>query len=582
MQFVSNSENPAAAEHSKLNQLLLDSLPHPAMVIEQSRKILAVNRTARELGACVGGHCWKDFGRSEYISEHHKALINSRGPEPWPDRIKCTFCLADEALAENKPINAPEINAFDRIWDTWWIPIDSLRYLHYAIDITDKKKTEQELRKYRDQLEKMVVERTRKLKAANEQLSLEISSRREIENALRESEERFRAMFEKNSAIKLLIDPSSGHIVNANLAASQFYGYPIENLKTMNISDISVLSPEQIAAETSRAAEEKRDHFFFKHRLASGDVRDVEVRSSRIPSGGQNLIFSIIHDITERRRAEELLKLEHNKFLSIANATENAVFIIDDHYEIHYLNPAAAQRFGPPGNRKCYEYFHGFSQACASCRAHETSAGKEFQRVWTDRRDHRTYDVFEGSLQNPDGSISQLRVLHDVTRHKQVEEALRLDEARLQALLDLSQMTRSSIDEIAIFVLKQAVQLTKSEFGSLLLMNQNETPGAVFHWSVKDGGKPVKTEEFSCFPLGDASFWEKAITQREPIIENEYSAVASCAGERSGEDAPLSRLLIAPAVAEDRVMWLRLRARMSSMSPPMPGSSLCSWMVYAN
>jgi len=417
-----------------------------------------------------------------------------------------------------------------------------------------KKRTRQELRESRNQLEKMVIERTKELRAVNEQLRLEISSLRETESALRAREERFRAMFEKSSAIELLVDPVSGHLVDANLAAARFYGYPLDRLKTMNISDLIALSPEQIAAEASRAAEEKRNHFFFKHRLASGDIRDVEVHSSLIPSNGRDLIFSIIHDITERSHTEELLRLEHGKFLSIANSTENAVFIIDDRYEIQYLNPTAEQRFGPAGNRKCYEYFHDCLQACSSCKKHEIHAGKAFQQVWTDPRNHRTYDVFEAPFQNPDGSISKLKILHDVTRHRQVEEALRLDEARLQALLDLSQMTRSSIDEIARFVLQQAVKLTKSKLGSLVLMNQNEKPRSVFCWSENDSGELVKTEQFSRFPLGDAAFWVRAIDRRKPIIENDYCAVDSRAKGRPGSDASLSRLLIAPAVAEDRVM----------------------------
>lgn len=559
-QSFSDIQSPELEESYGLNQLLLDSLPHPAMVIERDRKVVAANRIAREFGACVGGYCWRDFARSEYISEDHKAFINGQRSDILPDQIKCTFCLADEALEESKPTNAPEINAFGRIWDTWWIPIDAHRYLHYAIDITNQKQIEKELSEHRNHLDQMVDERTKELKAVNEQLKLEISGRMQIESALCESEERFRSMFEKSSAIKLLIDPVTGHIVDANPAAFHFYGYSRDQLKTMNISDINTLSPEEISAEAAQAAEEKRSHFFFKHRLASGDIRQVEVHTSPIPSNGQTLLFSIIHDITERRHTEELLKLEHSKFLSIANSTENAVFIIDDQYEIQYLNPTAERSFGPAENHKCYEYFHDSSKACPWCKKHEINAGKAFRRVWAAPRDHRTYDVYEAPFQNPDGTTSKLKILHEVTKHKQIEEALRLNEARLQALLDLSHMTRSPTDEIADFVLEQAVKLTKSKLGTLVMLNENETPCSVFSWSKNDTNQFVKTEKFSHFPLGDASFWEKAIHEREPIIENDYFAMDSRATDHPGSDTSLSRLLITPAVAEGRVMAIAATA----------------------
>jgi len=126
-----------------------------------------------------------------------------------------------------------------------------------------------------------------------------------VQEALRESEERYRQMFEKNRAVKLLIDPESGAIVDANPAAAHFYGYSVEQLKKMNISHINILSIEQIKLEMTRAATEDRFHFFFHHRLASGEIRDVEVYSSPLSLHGRKLLFSIIHDITERNRAEE-------------------------------------------------------------------------------------------------------------------------------------------------------------------------------------------------------------------------------------------------------------------------------------
>jgi len=142
----------AAAElrrSARLNELLLDSLPHPAMLIRGDRVILAANRAAREAGAKIGHYCWREFGQSQFISEEDRRQLEECGP----DGVKCTFCLADEALANGQPRNIPELKAFGRLWDTWWVPINGETYLHYAVDITDYKRMEEALRHSEQQLD---------------------------------------------------------------------------------------------------------------------------------------------------------------------------------------------------------------------------------------------------------------------------------------------------------------------------------------------------------------------------------------------------------------------------------------------
>jgi PAS domain S-box-containing protein len=143
---------------------------------------------------------------------------------------------------------------------------------------------------------------------------LDVSERLQIEEQIREEEATYRSMFEKNRAVKLVIEPETGTIVDANPAASEFYGYSRERLRTMHIMDINVLPPEQIQAEMQQAYDEQRLYFFFQHRLASGEIRDVEVYSGPIDVQGKQLLFSIIHDITERKQAEQ----ERDRFFNLS------------------------------------------------------------------------------------------------------------------------------------------------------------------------------------------------------------------------------------------------------------------------
>lgn len=106
-------------------------------------------------------------------------------------------------------------------------------------------------------------------------------------------------------SVMLLIEPETGAIIDANDAAARFYGYSQLQLRGMRIQEINTLGPDEVADERRRAKAEKRNYFIFPHRLASGDLRTVEVYSAPIRGGdGRTLLLSIIHDITGKAVAD--------------------------------------------------------------------------------------------------------------------------------------------------------------------------------------------------------------------------------------------------------------------------------------
>jgi PAS domain S-box-containing protein len=147
----------------------------------------------------------------------------------------------------------------------------------------------------------------------------DITPRKQYEQVLQRSEVTYRSLFETNNVVSLLIDPESGRIADANQAACDYYGHGREKLLEMRIDQINQLSPEEIRDEMHRAKASDRNHFFFKHLLADGRVRDVEVYSNPVTIGGEKMLFSIIHDVTDRRRAERRLKEHEGKLKALAS-----------------------------------------------------------------------------------------------------------------------------------------------------------------------------------------------------------------------------------------------------------------------
>ncbi len=146
----------------------------------------------------------------------------------------------------------------------------------------------------------------------------DITEQKISEKIIHDREEQFRHMFELHNAVMLLIEPESGKIMDANLAATAFYGYSKKELQAKRIEDLNKLKPEEIKSHRKRSLEKNGHYFVFPHVLSNGQVRQVEVHSSPVEVKGKKLLFSIIHDITDRSRLQEVIK-NSNEQLRITN-----------------------------------------------------------------------------------------------------------------------------------------------------------------------------------------------------------------------------------------------------------------------
>ena len=113
--------------------------------------------------------------------------------------------------------------------------------------------------------------------------------------------------FLRHSATMMLIDPDTGSILDANNAAADFYGFDRDTLRRMSIQNINQLTAEQVEAERQLAKAEHRNFFIFRHKLADGSVRSVEVHSTPVDYNGRKALLSVVHDISDDRQREQEL-----------------------------------------------------------------------------------------------------------------------------------------------------------------------------------------------------------------------------------------------------------------------------------
>lgn len=146
-------------------------------------------------------------------------------------------------------------------------------------------------------------------------IARDITEQKQFELILKESEERYKSIFHNSNAVMLVIDPQTAKIFDANNSACEYYGYTKEQITSLKITDINTASPGTINKELTNAVTKINNHFFFQHKLASGQIRDVEVYSAPIEANGKKFLYSIIHDITEKKLAEKALNLERELFI---------------------------------------------------------------------------------------------------------------------------------------------------------------------------------------------------------------------------------------------------------------------------
>ncbi|RFZ77834.1 PAS domain S-box protein [Lacrimispora amygdalina] len=176
--------------------------------------------------------------------------------------------------------------------------------------------------------------------------SKDVSELKKVQGEKEVLAQRLNAMFDRHTAIMLIVEPFSGKILDANPAACEFYGYSKEEFGALLVNDINTLPPEEVKKNRMMTYEGKRRFFTLPHRLKNGDTRLVDICSCPISDGENTLLYSIIFDVTDREIYREELYTEKEMLRTTLRSIGDGVVTTDNFGVIGSLNDVAQEMTG--------------------------------------------------------------------------------------------------------------------------------------------------------------------------------------------------------------------------------------------
>ncbi|WP_255336979.1 GAF domain-containing protein [Methanosarcina sp. KYL-1] len=263
----------------------------------------------------------------------------------------------------------------------------------------------------------------------------------------------------------------------------------------------------------------------------------------------------------EHKLAEETLKESENKFRTVFNNINDQLYIREpDGKSYMDVNQAVVDRLG-------YD-----KEEILKMEAEEIIPSEYWDSVRENLKKIQSEGsrIYEAGAVCKDGTIVPLEVsariidyegkktilsvARDITERKKAEAAQRLNEARLEALVKLNQMTGASLKEITDFAREEAVRLTGSKLGYLAFMDAYETSLIMHSWSKSAMEECVIEDKRFIYPVKTTGLWGEAVRQRRPIITNDYTVPSSLKKGYPKDHVHLTRHMNVPVFDGDRIV----------------------------
>lgn len=317
-------------EHDRLFHTMVDAFEGLIYICSFDYRIEYLNeRMITHFGHDATGElCYQAFGRTSVC--------------PWCNNSK---------VLKGETIRWEAISPRDGRW--YYIINAPIRHTDGSVskyslmmDIDRRKKNEEELLRHRAHLEDLVRARTAELTYANTQMRLEIQERIDVEKTLRESQQRYRSLFE-SSRDAIIISDANGRILDVNPAATQLTGYSKNDLIHKLVHDL-VAAIDLVAYQAYFNRIQSGQSFTreISLRRKDGQAITAEFNSKAMTFAGVPCIHTTTRDITARRAAEEALRDSEAKYRELVQNANSIIIRFDTEGRITFFNEYAQRFFG--------------------------------------------------------------------------------------------------------------------------------------------------------------------------------------------------------------------------------------------
>jgi len=319
-------------------------------------------------------------------------------------------------------------------------------------NITEHKRAERELQRHRDHLEELVAERTSDLRKTNERLQQEITERKQAKHALRESEAKYRALFDNAADLIAVVNPR-GDFLDLNIRFEEESGYSREEMTGKNVFTNGILTKDscsQVRFYMGRVLQDKPAPIFMVDGVRKdGGLVPYELRATPIKKDKQIVaVQAILRNITERKRAEEALRDSEARLRALSEASFEAIFLSQKGICLDQ-NQAAERIFGYTHAEAVGR--HGAEWIVPEDRErvknNMQSGNEEPYEVAALREDGTTFPCeIQARMIEHQGRSIRITALRDITDRKRAEEALRASEQRFRELAELLPVSVFELD----------------------------------------------------------------------------------------------------------------------------------------
>ncbi len=247
----------------------------------------------------------------------------------------------------------------------------------------------------------------------------------ELREKLRRAELRYKTLIEGMKEAILLIN-DKGELLFVSKSIESLTGYNEEYFKRNLFNLLSGNSRKRFYQNITRLLEgEDVEPFIIRFYKKDGEMIYLEVNPSRFKYNNKDVgVIETLQDVTNRVLLEKAIDLERRKVTDILNSMIDGVYVVDENYNLIFLNNALVKKYGElKKNTKCYKLFYGRKVPCPFCKWEKVKKGFTVRWELKDE-DGFTYDIVSTPLRNPDGSISNLSIMRDISKRKEAEEKL--------------------------------------------------------------------------------------------------------------------------------------------------------------